>query len=163
MGSLDRTIGSDQVDTAQVRRVLGGAYLELKRYTEARAAAEAALPVLSARFGPTHRTVFATRVDLAQIRGEQGDVDGAIADLQTIIREREEAHGRDHFQLVGDYYWLRHFAEVARRWDLAVGAAERALEIARKAHGPDSPILADAAADVMKMKMWAILAKTKRR
>ncbi len=135
-----------------LRRGLADSYVHARRLGDARREYTRAREIVEASMGPRHRMNFPIRSGLARVRGEEGDLAGAIADLQELIRFEEEVEGVDHFLHHNDYDHLRLFATKAGRHDVALHAARRQVELARKAHGDDHALVASGLVEIEKIE-----------
>lgn len=125
--------GPDGEDLAEMaRQDLGRMYRRLSRYDEARALLVPLRERLVARYGPTDERSLRALIDLASIRRNLGDYDGAFGLLEQFDRDRAGVFDDDSLVVItalearGNLYFTqRLFAEAAADYERVAAFRER--------------------------------------
>jgi tetratricopeptide (TPR) repeat protein len=109
--------------------------LHLQRLDEAQEAFETALRIFETNLGPHHMDVLGTRMNLAGVLAERGDLQGASAEYEQVLEAAEATLGRDHPQIA---VILNNFADVEAaqgHHDVAQAMAARAITLVESSYG----------------------------
>ena len=109
--------------------------MHLQRLDEAQEAFETALRIFETNLGPHHMDVLGTRMNLAGVLAERGDLQGASAEYEQVLEAAEATLGRDHPQIA---VILNNFADVEAaqgHHDVAQAMAARAITLVESSYG----------------------------
>jgi hypothetical protein len=123
-------LGDAHPQTARARATLANALIEALRLDEARAALEAARPVLEAALGADHADVLRIAHATARIDSYQGRFAEAEAGFEIAIAGFERALGAEHPDLVAPLTGLAGAHNERGAYDRALPLVERAVAIA---------------------------------
>lgn len=124
---------------------------EQGRLPEARARLEQALAIREQILGSEHPTTMNARVELANIRVQEGDVAGGRADLERALAAYERAFGPDHPDVALVLNNLGNLDGTAGELEAARRRFARAIEIRERAYGVDHPSLGNSLANLAKI------------
>lgn len=121
---------------ANVRNTAGLVHANAKRWPEATAALKEALAVYAAELGDAHPHTATARASLAICLRSTGDLDGAVALMETSLRADEAARGADHPTRVMTLANYGDVLSAAGRSDDGIDALREAVELGERVLGP---------------------------
>jgi hypothetical protein len=89
--------------------------------------------------GAAHRDTLRDRSTLARLRGEAGDVVGALIDLAAVLSDQKRVLGGDHEDVLTTRHHLAVFRGLAGDPDGAHADLTRLLADRERVSGPDDP------------------------
>ncbi len=113
-----------------------------QRLREAIPHARAAYEIAKGIYGPAHEKTLASSCNYGRLLLATGDIETARPILQQNIEQYENRYGRDALELVDPLMDLAHASVAARESTEHTRYFDRAIEIASRAKGKDSILLA---------------------
>jgi len=138
----------DSVGLAAAHANLGRELDELHRYAESLAELHRALATFEKRLGLQHPKVAWARFLIANVLGEQGDLEAASAAYRSSIAIYEAAIGPESSELSLPLSNLGAALAELGKYDEALACLRRSLAITSKVKGPDHPDVGAAAVNL---------------
>ena len=136
MLSIDQTLGPDDPKVSADYDRLGGAWLELWQFDDARSAYRLALDTRISRLGPDHIDVATAWVNLGVLEDRNAKPKDAQADFEKALAISEKDLGPDSYGLTGILDRLGRLFSAQRMFADSEQMFQRSLAIREKVLGP---------------------------